>query len=135
MPTNDHTTNLVTPAMRCIAWRRLVRNTLRGFAVLEMRSGLTLSDVAIHQKDGRCWASPPGRPKLDADGTALRHPETGKIDYAAIISFASKQLRWRWSDEAIAAVRRDHPEAFTAPPDAAPASRSRRPDLDDPIPF
>ena len=134
---NNHRADLASSAsMRCIDWRPFERNTLRGFATLQMRSGIVMSDIGIHQKGDKCWASPPGRPKLDPNGVAVRNRETGKIDYFSIVSFSSDQLRRRWSDEAIVAVRRDHPEAFEAPIAQASAPRPIPEDVvDDPVPF
>ena len=133
--------DLVGPArqMCCIAWKPLPRNTLCGFAAIQHVSGLILSDVTVHQKGERVWASPPGKPKLDPNGTALRDRETGKVDYAQIIWFADDTLRRRWSDAVVDAVKRDFPEAFAPQPAAAPAPttspRSRDDDLNDAIPF
>jgi hypothetical protein len=125
--------------MRCIAWKPLARNTLLGFATIQHASGLVLSDITVHRKGERCWASPPGKPKLDQSGTALRDRETGKIEYAQLVSFEPDALRHRWSDAVVDTVRRDFPEAFEPPPQAAPAPaappRPRDDDLNDPIPF
>ena len=65
--------------MRCLSWRPYQRNTLLGFATIEHASGLVISDVTVHGRDGRFWAGPPARPKLDGDGIALRNRDTGKI--------------------------------------------------------
>ena len=99
--------------MRCVAWKPLQRNTLLGFATIQHASGLVLSDITVHRKGERCWASPPGKPKLDQSGTALRDRETGKIEYVQIVSFEPDALRHRWSDAVVDAVRRDFPVTMT----------------------
>jgi hypothetical protein len=141
MPTSPRT---VSSGIRCIAFRPMRRNTLLGFATVEHGSGLVLSDCPVHEKDGRSWAAAPGKPMVGADGSVMREPDTGKVRYTAIVTFVDDATRRRWSDAAVAAVRRDHPEAFEAPtspaaptPAAArPAAHARADDLiDDEIPF
>lgn len=127
--------------MRCIAWKPMARNTLRGFLTIQHASGLVLADIGLHERDGRWWVAPPGKPMVGSDGAVMREPDTGKIRYVNIVSFEPDALRHRWSDAVIDAARRDFPEAFEpAPPTTgapAPAAppRSRDPDLDDVIPF
>jgi hypothetical protein len=41
------------PKMRLLEWRSMVRNTLRGFCVIELPSGLVIRDVAVHEKAGK----------------------------------------------------------------------------------
>lgn len=101
-----------TGGMRCTEWRTYRRNTLLGFATLQQASGLIISDASLHGKNGKSWVSPPAKPKIDGNGVALRNRETGKVDYVPVVGFASDQLRRNWSDQAVAAIRRDHPEAF-----------------------
>jgi len=59
------------PKMRLLEWRSMVRNTLRGFCVIELPSGLVIRDVAVHEKAGKFWANLLARPMLDADGKQL----------------------------------------------------------------
>jgi hypothetical protein len=84
------------------------KNTLRGFATVQLRSGMIVADVAVHITDGRPWASPPSKPILDRNGSAVRD-DAGKIKYVAIISFASKDLRDRFSTAIIDAMMVAHP--------------------------
>ena len=59
-------------------WRPLVRNTLRGFARIEIwELRMAIHDVAIHEKDGRRWAALPARPQLK-EGKAITD-DAGKI--------------------------------------------------------
>jgi hypothetical protein len=87
-------------------------SSLRGFAKVVLPSGMTLTDVAIHVGDERAWASPPSRPMLNRDGIALRDAATGKIRYSPIISFSSKELRYRFSDAIIEAMRLARPDVL-----------------------
>ena len=59
--------------MKLVEWRARQQNTLRGFATVELPSGLIIRDVAIHEKAGKWWASLPARPQLDADGRQVKN--------------------------------------------------------------
>jgi hypothetical protein len=122
------------------------RNTLLGFATIEHASGLVLTDIAVHEKEGRAWAAAPSKPMISADGSVMREADTGKVRYVSIVTFTDDVIRRRWSDAVVAAVRRDYREAFeavtspVAPPPVRPlgAAVSRRHDetlMDDPVPF
>ena len=98
--------------MKVIDWRPLRKGSLIGFARVEQPSGLIIHDITICESNGRIWASPPGRPKLNKDGTALGS-DTSKFDYLPMITFASRQVRDQWSHAVIEALRRDYPEALS----------------------
>ena len=50
-------------ALRCVEWRPLCRNTLRGFAAIQIAEfRMTMREVAVHAKGERFWAQPPSRP-------------------------------------------------------------------------
>lgn len=122
------TTTIEQPAgqarsMRCIRWQPYERNTLMGFAALQQPSGVIIEDATLHEKDGKYWVSPPGKPKLDKDGVAHRNRETGKISYSSVITFTSDEVRRRWSDDAVAAIRCDFPAAFEPERNAAVGSK------------
>jgi hypothetical protein len=82
----------------------LERNTLRGFAEINITDlGMTIRDVAIHCKNGSTWASPPSKPQIK-DGAVVKD-EAGKIAYAPIIEFCSREARDKFSAAVIEAVR------------------------------
>jgi hypothetical protein len=89
----------------------VTKNTLRGFAKIRMPSGMIVADVSIHVRDGRAWASPPSKPRLDRDGQQMRDAD-GRALWVPIITFANREQRDRWSDAAIAAVRQSYPYTF-----------------------
>lgn len=84
------------------------KNSLRGFATVQLPSGMIVADVAVLVTEGRPWASPPSKPMLDRDGSVLRD-DAGKVRYAPIISFASKEIRDRFSAAIIDAMTIAHP--------------------------
>lgn len=92
-------------------WKPLVRNTLCGFADVTMPSGMTIAEISIHSQGGKAWASPPSKPMIDRNGRVLRD-DGGKIRYSPIITFPSRDLRNRWSDAVVEAVRAAHPKAL-----------------------
>jgi hypothetical protein len=89
----------------------VLRNTLRGFARVRVPSGTIFHDVTIHQKDDAVWASPASKPMIGRDGTAIKD-EAGKITYAPVVTFSSREIRDRWSSAVIEALRASHPEAL-----------------------
>ena len=99
----------------CSDWRPLVRNTLRGFAAIEIwELRLKILDVAVHEKDGRRWAQLPAKPQI-RDGT-LVYGEDGKIQYLPVMSFESRAVADAFSAAIVKAV--DEHAATAAPADS-----------------
>jgi hypothetical protein len=93
-------------------FRALRQNSLRGFAKIRLPSGMILHDVAIHAGgDDKLWASPPSKAMLDREGHVLRDAD-GKVRYAPIIAFTTKEHRDRFSALVVDAVRETNPEAL-----------------------
>jgi hypothetical protein len=92
-------------------WRPMRRNTFRGFAVIELPTGLVIGDVSIHEKGGRFWASLPARPMLDQDGQQIRN-HAGQVQYAAVLEWRNRDLANRFSRAVVELVRREHPGAL-----------------------
>src|ERR1700722_8331237 len=93
-------------------WRPMPKNTLLGFCSAHLPSGMQIADCSVHQKNGKFWVSPPGKPQLDRDGVALRDVATGRIKYLPIITFETKAIADRFSAQIIEALRRAFPEAL-----------------------
>ena len=89
----------------------VVRNTLRGFCRVRLPSGMVLHDVAIHQKNGKAWASPSSKPMIGRDGTVMGTAD-GKIQYTSVVSFTSRELHDRWSAAVIEALLARYPDAL-----------------------
>jgi hypothetical protein len=104
------------PTFRLTEFRPQVKNTLVGFVSGRLDCGdgvvLDLADLAVHQRDGKCWISWPARPLLDRDGHALRH-ENGKIRYSGpLVQPADRAVAARIEAAILAAVRRAHSDAL-----------------------
>jgi hypothetical protein len=95
-----------------IDFRPFRKNTLRGFAIIEIAElHLRMRDVAIHQQGGSRWAALPARAQIDRDGNLIRD-DRGKIAYVAIFEFADPGTRNAFSQAVIAAIERFNPEIF-----------------------
>jgi DNA-binding cell septation regulator SpoVG len=101
----------MAPLPKITDWREMRRNGLLGFAKVEFPSGLVINDVTILQGERGPWASPPSKPMIDRDGNALRD-DKGKIRYVPMIEFTSREVRNKWSDSVIEAIRAAHPEVL-----------------------
>lgn len=102
-------------------WKPLHKGSLRGFADIEMPSGLVIREVSVLETNGKCWASPPSKPMLDRDGHVMID-DAGKRRYVPIIDFRDRETRAHWSAAVIAALRAAFPEALDVapPPPTAP---------------
>jgi DNA-binding cell septation regulator SpoVG len=94
-------------------FRPLRKNSLLGFAKVELPSGMVIADVTILSGLNGPWASPPSKPMVGSDGIALKDAN-GKLRYMPIIEFTSKEIRNRFSTSVIEALRVAHPEALAS---------------------
>lgn len=68
--------------VRCVAWRPLCKNTLRGFATIKIEEvRLAFHEVAVHEKNGKAWARLPSRPWIKDGEPVLGHD--GKVKISA----------------------------------------------------
>ena len=92
-------------------FRPMRKGSLLGFAKVELPSGMILSDVTILSGERGPWASPPSKPMIGRDGTAMTDAN-GKVKYSPIVEFTSKEVRQRFSDGVVEGLRAAHPEVF-----------------------
>jgi DNA-binding cell septation regulator SpoVG len=102
----------MSAAMKILDWRAMRRNSLLGFVKVELPSGMVIADVTILSGDKGAWASPPSKPLIGRDGAVLKDA-AGKARYQPIIDFTSKEVRNRFSEGVVAALRAAHPEALS----------------------
>jgi len=92
----------------CTAFKPFERNTLKGFADLWLRGArLNIRGCAVHEKNGKRWVQLPAKPQLDKDRELIRDAG-GKIQYAPVMEFDSREVADRFNAAALKAV-----EAFT----------------------
>lgn len=72
----------------------------------EWPSGVIVNDISILLSDRGPWASPPAKPLITRDGSVK------KDDSALLIESTSSEIRNRWPDAVVAAMKAQHPEAF-----------------------
>jgi hypothetical protein len=89
--------------MKLLSFRRLTKNTLRGFASIELPNKLTIVDCPVHLANGRAWASLPAKAAIDRDGRQI--VVDGKPQYVAIFKWGDRDLADRFSDAVVALGR------------------------------
>jgi hypothetical protein len=75
-------------------WRPHSKNTLVGFLVLELPSGLVIRDVMLHQKGDARWLSMPAR----------EYQRDGERSWVPLIEFTTKATREAFQSAALVAV-------------------------------
>jgi hypothetical protein len=84
--------------IRCVRFRAYEKNTLRGFADLELtRVGLVLRDCVWHEKSGKEWVSFAARSYQDKDGNTAWQP---------LVEFmpGEKEARAQFQQQALEAI-------------------------------
>jgi hypothetical protein len=113
------TTATIQPRPRTItlvAWRPVVKGALRGFATVFLPIGLKLVDCPVLASNGKVWVNLPSKPVVDRNGKH-KTESNGKLAYAPVIEWRSRQLSDRFSEAVIEAIRCTYPGALdkTAP--------------------
>jgi hypothetical protein len=100
----------------CKSFRPFHRNTLRGFAEIEILDiNLRVRDVALHEKNASRWAQLPAKPQINKDGIVVKDAG-GKAQYVHILEFDSRDRRDEFNAAVIAAVIEHDPAAFDIAP-------------------
>jgi hypothetical protein len=97
--------------MRLLAWKPLVKNSLRGFADVELPSGLVIHEIPVLVSHGKCWASLPSKPVLDRAEQHVVEPN-GKKQYVPILRWRSREIADAFSVKICELVRQAHPHAL-----------------------
>ena len=94
--------------VRLLGWQPLRRDRLAGFATVQI-GALIIHDAPVFAGDGRYWANVPAKPQLDADGRQ-RRDSGGKVQYAPVLQWATREARASFSDAVVQAVLAAHPD-------------------------
>lgn len=87
-------------------WAPRERNTLIGtFDLTLLPLGLTIREVAVHQRDNSRWIGLPAKAQIDSNGQLRRDPR-GKILYVAVLAMTTERARDAFQDDALAALDR-----------------------------
>jgi hypothetical protein len=93
-------------------FRALRRNTLRGFLdVFVPTLGITIRGVSLHQRDGRWWASAPGRARVGQDGVQ-RRDSGGQLQFVPVFEFLDRAAQDRFSEAVLAALHVSRPDVL-----------------------
>ncbi len=92
--------------LRLRDFRAVTKNTLRGFATFEFPNGMVIHDMPTHTKNGASWVAFPAVPQLE--NGSLRVVD-GKTQYKRVIEWRDRDLSDRFSDAAVAVIKRDKP--------------------------
>jgi DNA-binding cell septation regulator SpoVG len=92
-------------------FRPMVKNSLRGFATVEMPNGLVIKDISVLTGRNGPWCSLPAKPAFGADGRPKTGP-TGRAVHSQIIEWRDRDLQDRWSAALVALIEAEHPGAL-----------------------
>jgi hypothetical protein len=93
-------------SMRASDFVRREQNTLLGFFVLHLPSGLTLHGCTLHRKGDKTWVGLPGKPQLTQDNRVRCDPATNKPLYTPVVEIIDREARERFQRQALEAVRK-----------------------------
>lgn len=91
-------------------FRAFNKNTLRGFAIVELPAGLVIHNITIHTKNGKAWAAMPSVPQLQ-DGQ--HRVIDGKNQYKRILEWRDRDLGDRFSAALVELVKAQFPNALS----------------------
>lgn len=91
-------------------FRPLIKNTLRGFAEVELPSGLVISEITVHQKNDSAWAMLPSVPWIENGQHKIAD---GKPQYKKIMQWRDRDLSDGFSAALVALVREQFPTALS----------------------
>jgi len=98
--------------MRLVSFRPLVKNSLRGFATIELPPGLILRELPVLiGTNGRAWVALPRKPVLDETGQQKRDAN-GRPQYVAIGEWTTRTLSDRFSARVIELIEQQYPGAL-----------------------
>ena len=96
-----------------------------GFIDIDTNGILIRGAKLMKGQRGSHWVAMPSTKRVDRDGNPVTDPTTGKQLYDEHVGFRDREIRDKFRDAALEALRRAHPQALGA--NAA--------ELDDDIPF
>ncbi len=95
--------------LRLRDFRAVTKNTLRGFATFDFPNGMVIHDMPAHTKNGKSWVAFPAAPQLENGSIRM---QDGKPQYKKLIEWRDRSLSDRFSDAAVAVIKRDKPGAL-----------------------
>lgn len=99
------------PTLRLLAWKPVKKGTLRGFATVELPSGLQIPDVAVFQKGDRLNAVLPRKPVINSEGRHAKD-QRGEPLWVPALRWRDRGLEDGFSQRLGALLRTQHPADF-----------------------
>jgi DNA-binding cell septation regulator SpoVG len=88
---------------------------VRGFVDVQLPSGLIINSIKLMVgAQGAHWLAMPAVKAADKEGNEVTNRD-GKALWNNFVDFASPQIRARFQQETLAALRRKHSELWRAP--------------------
>jgi hypothetical protein len=80
---------------------------LRAFVSIRIvENDLQIFDCTVHERDGKRWIGLPGKVQLDRDNKPIIDA-TGKLQYSAVLKFASRLAYDQFQTAVLEALARD----------------------------
>jgi hypothetical protein len=99
--------------VRLLAFNKVVKNSLRGFADFELGIGLILRDCPVRvEANGRAWIGLAGKAQIDRDGNLRRKPGTDKPEYVAVLKLKHATDRAAFARAVTRLLLERHPDAL-----------------------
>jgi hypothetical protein len=87
-----------------------LKESLRGFATVEVPFGLKLIECPVFVRSNGPWTCPPSKPVLDREGKQARH--NSKPQFATVVEWRDRALNDRFPAAVVELVRANHPDAL-----------------------
>ena len=114
MVTNSGATPEPFP-LQLLTWTPVTRNTLRGYASVQVGKALVIHDIAVHNSSGARWVGLPSKAMTTKDG-APRLNDKGKRLYLPLVEWRDKTTAARFRDAVIEQVEQRAPGAIGPTP-------------------
>jgi hypothetical protein len=111
--------------MRLMAFERVRRGALVGFARVQLPIGLTICDIPILIGPNGPFAALPSKVQLDQAQRPKRDPN-GKVVYSPVAKWRDRTLSDAFSSRVIELVRAHDPDALNPSPERALRPRRQR---------
>jgi hypothetical protein len=76
-------------------WKPHQKNSLQGYFTATLPSGMVISDLMLHERDGSRWIAFPGREWADSAGTKR---------FVNFIRFTDRDIAHKFRDQVLAAL-------------------------------
>ena len=83
-------------------WKPLNKNSLRGFATVELTNGLVICEMPVHNNSGRIWANLPAVPQMD---NGVHRKIDGKGQWKKILYWKSRDLSDLFSNQVVELIQ------------------------------